>query len=82
MKAARHSSVSAHLEYQETGQVSEGHRIKCLLDARPDKEKNPGPSLKVTTPKTVLLPSTPRTTGQSRPGTNCSHTRLLLVQNL
>ena len=65
MKAARHSSVSAHLEYQETGQVSEGHRIKCLLDARPDKEKSPGPSLKVTTPKTVLPPSTPRTSNST-----------------
>ena len=65
MKAARHSSVSAHLEYQETGQVSEGNRIKCLLDARPDKEKSPGPQLKVTTPKAVLLPSTPRTSNST-----------------
>jgi hypothetical protein len=61
MRAARHTSIKAHLDYMETGQVSEGNRIQCLLDARPDKQKSPGPTLKMTTPKSVLSTSTPAT---------------------
>ena len=46
MKAARHSSVSAHLEYIQTGKKSEGKRIECLVGAAAKMEKNSvGPNL-------------------------------------
>ena len=64
MKAARHSSVDAHLGYQELGKVSEGNRIQCLLDARPDKEKGP-------TTKT-LSPESPHFVQLQTPASNCS----------
>ena len=61
MMAARHTSVKAHLDYQETGKVSEGLRIKCLLDARPDKKKSPGPIIEPKTPRSIASIATPRT---------------------
>ena len=72
MRAARHTSIKAHLDYQETGQVSEGNRIQCLLDARPDKDNSPGPTLKLTTPKSVLSASTPATSKSTTPSVGFS----------
>jgi hypothetical protein len=70
MKAARHSSVDAHLGYQELGKVSEGNRIQCLLDARPDKEK--GPTTKTLSPESPNLVQLHTPASNSSSSSSCS----------
>ena len=64
MAAARHLDVKAHLGYQEMGEVSEGNRITCILNAQPDRKRTISTPNATSTPLTV----TSKNSSVSKPG--------------